>query len=214
VARRRSTRDLARLVGHRQPRELILVVTEGAKTEPLYFKLLKRELRAANVEVQVSHSTDGSDPLSVVRYAIDAVQRNRSIDECYCIIDRDEHTTFDEAVRMAQDYGSGSRRRKLKLIVSDPCFEYWLLLHYKMTCAPIKREGVRSPGDCASRLLKEYVPAYDKADVNIIATFLPLTDVALRNADLVAQSHTETGASDPRTDVQTVVRRFREYTRS
>jgi hypothetical protein len=66
----RHLKELARRPGRRAPRASILIVCEGEKTEPSYFKALRVALRLQTAEVEVCGKECRSDPLKVVEYAI------------------------------------------------------------------------------------------------------------------------------------------------
>jgi hypothetical protein len=120
-------------------------VCGGASTERDYFRGLKKETRNPAVRVEVL--AKGVDPLTLVRYAA-KVREKASYDEVWCVTDVDE---FDVATaqREAADLG-------ISLAVSNPCFEYWLLLHFVSCAAHL--EDYRA----TERRLKQQVPTYDK----------------------------------------------------
>lgn len=49
----KSTGDLRRRGGYRPPKEYILIVVEGEKTEYNYFESLKKDLRLSTVQIKV-----------------------------------------------------------------------------------------------------------------------------------------------------------------
>ena len=55
--------------GSKEPRKSILIVSEGSKTEPIYFNSLKRILRLAMVDVDIVG--EGAAPITVVDRAIE-----------------------------------------------------------------------------------------------------------------------------------------------
>lgn len=94
--------------------------------------------------------TKGADPHTVVRYA--AGLRNQagdSYDEVWCVVDVDD---FDVAKAVTT-----ARRAGISLAISNPCFEYWLLLHFEACAAPLPCYA-----DVARRL-RRHVPEYDKS---------------------------------------------------
>nr|VFK77957.1 MAG: RloB-like protein [Candidatus Kentron sp. SD] len=87
--------------------EHVLIVCEGEKTEPNYFKELRKEYRLSVVNIHVI-SADGSDPVSVVRTARRRQQERRKqrkmpYDRIWCVFDRDEHANFHDACRQLDD---------------------------------------------------------------------------------------------------------------
>jgi hypothetical protein len=117
-------------------------------TEPAYFEGLKRARR--NPAVTVKIKAKPADPETVVKYGAELERRAEGIyDEVWCVVDVDEFD-LDRAVTAARGLG-------VNLAVSNPCFEYWLLLHFEACAAPLTCYG-----DVEKRLLK-HVPGYRKS---------------------------------------------------
>ena len=70
---RRAPATYARRGPQREPYDLVLIVCEGAKTEPYYFEGLKRVWRLSNANVHV-RSAGASDPPNLVAYALEQLQ--------------------------------------------------------------------------------------------------------------------------------------------
>jgi hypothetical protein len=116
-SRARSVSSYRRRLGIKQPRRCILIVCEGAKTEPKYFRSLCRAKRLSPVEVEVIEGDScGSAPVSVVEYALRLRQERRrdvrrgvtkklEYDEVWCVFDQESPTigrnAFYEAVNKA-----------------------------------------------------------------------------------------------------------------
>ncbi len=178
----RSKNSLKRRRAYIEPRACILIVCEGEKTEPQYFEGLKRELRLRTVEVVVEGKECGSAPISVVDHAIelrkDRVRDARQsmtlveYDEVWCIIDVEApqpHTSLNAAFDKA-------KANKLKVALSNPCFEYWYILHFERTSA------LMNSNKKAMKRLKQHYPAYKKKDPASFAVVYPLTPTAIRNS--------------------------------
>ncbi len=73
---------------------------------------------------------------------------NLAFDEVWCVHDIDEHPKIDEARVMARD-------NDILLAVSNPCFELWLLLHFRDSPGPQHRND-------AIRMLRDFCYDYDK----------------------------------------------------
>ena len=111
MSRRKSRRRSERRRG--------LVVTEGIVTEPQYLDLLKQKMPRDIAFFDVC--PEGTDPLRVVKRAVNK-QKMSDYDWIVCLVDCDEHRTFDEAFKLAEKHG-------IQVLVSNPCFEVWLLWH-------------------------------------------------------------------------------------
>jgi len=135
----------------REPYDRVLIVCEGEKTEPYYFNELKDHYRLSTANISVTPAS-GSDPLSIVHTAksikADATRQRNPYDRVYCVFDRDEHANFEAACQQMADARLDSAR-------SWPCFEVWLLLHFRYSREPFARSGRRSPADNCIRKLRE-----------------------------------------------------------
>lgn len=132
----------------REQRTSILVVCGAEATEPAYFEGLKRARR--NPAVTIKIKAKRGDPEAVVKYAAGMRDRAEGThDEVWCVVDVDEFD-LDKAVAAA-------RRLRVNLAISNPCFEFWLLLHFEGCSAPLTCYG-----DVAKRLVK-HVPEVSKS---------------------------------------------------
>lgn len=133
----RSLRDressLRRRGPSREPKHRILIVCEGKKTEPRYFRELQHSFRNRLVHVEVND--ESGVPLTLVQRAealrSDAereakLQRDANLlfDEIWCVCDVDEHPHLTKACEQA-------RERGISVALSNPCFELWALLHFR-----------------------------------------------------------------------------------
>jgi len=181
----RSAKLLRRRPPSIKPRECVLIVCEGAKTEPQYFEALRKELRLLTVEVEVEGEDCGSSPISVVDYAISlreerARQAQQSLpvvpyDAVWCVMDV-EAPTPHKSLAAAIDR---ARANGLKIALSNPMFEYWYLLHFEKTSALMQDNR-----HLLSRLKKHW-RQYKKNDPDFFEVVYPLTTTAIENSEAV-----------------------------
>jgi RloB-like protein len=127
-------RPLRRRVATRSPRRTFLIFCEGERTEPEYINALKllpyvRDVAAVDLRVQTRDG--GSDPRNLVSMAVSArgkaIDEEAEIDEFWCVFDVEwprSHPGLNEAVEEAG-------RNNVRVAVSNPCFELWLILHFQ-----------------------------------------------------------------------------------
>jgi hypothetical protein len=203
----RKANLLRRRRAMKKPYDVILIVCEGEKTEPNYFTELKKAFRLSNANVKICGR--GSDPLSVVNFAIKSFRQEPEFDRVYCVFDRDRHTRYDEAldkVRLTR-LGKGS---KIFTIPSIPCFEFWLLLHFTYTT---RQFDAPAGGSICSRVieeLKQYLPTYQKGDHDIFNKMQNSLNNAITNASRVQQFHQTSGTDNPSTHVHSLVEYLRD----
>lgn len=139
---------MAKMFARSQPKYLqtqtVLVLCEDSQSGKRYLEDARVHFRA-NASIEIAHCGK-TDPIGIVG---EALKRAARFDRVFCMIDRDRHPGFDEAVRMAR------RDEKVELIVSYPCFEYWLLLHNDYTSRPYVEEGRLSPAEVLIRDLRQ-----------------------------------------------------------
>ena len=129
----RKARDISRWIAKRSENKKILIVCEGQKTEPMYFKALKNDYRLLATDIRIV-SAKRSDPMSLIKTA--EIQYNESVNEgdpfdsVFCVFDKDEHAHYNDAVKTIAKLQPKS---VYYAITSVPCFEFWLLLHYCCT---------------------------------------------------------------------------------
>ena len=158
----------------------MLIVCEGEKTEPFYFKELidHYEIHSANVRVS---GDCGSDPLSVINHGIKLYEEELKVesgafDKVYCVFDRDMHPNYQHALDKLVNL---KPKEVFFAANSVPCFEYWLLLHFTYTTAPYSSVGGVSSGAAVLKELKAFWPEYTKAVPGVF-----LTTLQLRNDEL------------------------------
>lgn len=128
-----------------QPR--VLILCEDTKSSRYYLQEAAIYFRS-HALVEISHSGK-NDPLSIVQAAI---RRKLQYEVVYCAIDRDSHEKFHEAVHLASTTGG-----RVRVIASYPCYEFWLLLHFRYTRRPYVGIGKQSAADLVLKDLKKEV---------------------------------------------------------
>jgi hypothetical protein len=138
----------------------------GVVTEPGYFNGLRQATR--NPAVRVCVKKKGIDPTSLVDHAAAIRELDPdAFDEIWCVIDVDQFNLPD-AIAVASNRG-------VRLAISNPCFEIWLLLHCADCTAP-----VGNPAE-AVRRLKRHIPGYSKQELRF-ETFAPGVAEAIERA--------------------------------
>lgn len=188
-------RELRRSGGTRLPRRTMLIVCEGEQTEYLYFRALKHDFHLANVQVDIVPSS--RDPQSIVREAISRRSTTR-FDEVWCVFDHEfapHNARFAPAVAEA-------RRHGFMLAVSNPAFEFWLLLHYRRTTQAF------TDNDELIRVLKRDYPEYGK-NRECYGDLRDKQGLAIANAEWVLREQQRVSSDDdfphPSTQVHLLV---------
>ncbi|EPJ43909.1 MAG: csm2 protein [Osedax symbiont Rs1] len=193
--------DLERRKAKRATYQKVLIVCEGEKTEPNYFKELVAyyQLNTANVEIDGSC---GSSPKNVLIKALElySIEENRGdpFDRVYCVFDKDTHSTFGDTVTTINNH----KPRDIFFHASSvPCFEFWLILHFNPTTKPYEPTGKNSAADLVIRDLKQYIPGYKKGDAGIFKQLHPQTEFAKANAIRVNRQAKQSNTDNPSTHI-------------
>jgi len=203
--RDRVRKNYGRRADYAPSRKNILIVCEGEKTEPLYFKALCKELNLKSVTIEGS----GACYQSVVEHALESQKRRKreakkshrnnwgkeEFDEVWCVFDferAEDKPSLYRAVNKAEAHS-------LKLAISAPCFEFWYVLHFKYTTQPFQNASE------VIKLLKKFMPDYDKT-TNIFDKLSGYTDKAILTAKKLRKNQAQEGEySNPSTQVDKLV---------
>ena len=158
--RGKSPRGYSRRGPVKEPYHVVLMVCEGSKTEPNYLRELRSIYRLSSANVIIVHP-NATDPLSIIHAAARALNSGE-YDRIYCIFDRDDHANYDLAVQRIAEYP-----KKIFAINSVPCFEVWILLHFKYSSSPFSRTGMESACDKFLREVALHISDYKKGDMHI-----------------------------------------------
>lgn len=129
----------------RAPNKTILIVTEDETGGLFYLQDLSYHL-GLHTQVEAV-SSEYSDPLNVVQQTIKKAKyttTNKQIayDDVYCLFDGDvwyrggkTQARVNQAIDLAQQttFRKGEKTVPLRALVSTPCFEVFLLLHFRET---------------------------------------------------------------------------------
>ena len=205
--RERKAKSFERAIEWRKSNEVVLIVCEGEKTEPNYLRGLIRALRISSATINILDTEHGSDPVSVLNAAIAEFEKDTSLyDRVYCLFDRDGHANYAGALKLAQNHAL-AERRVLSVANSVPCFEIWLLLHFKYTTQAYVKAGNKSPCDRLVSDLKQagLLPNYEKNHKGIYELVSAKTGTAIRNAKMLDKHNRGVGSDNPSTRMHDLV---------
>lgn len=195
-----------------------LIVTEGERTEPLYFKGIKKQITEKVggmvnvVEVPLIDITgEGSSTGKLIEIADQIIKKAKIIyQNVWIVFDKDDFDDFDQAIKDGINKG-------YNIAWSNQSFEYWLYLHFYYSDSALHREDWNqkldeifqqySLGDGKYR--KNYENIYD-----LVNTFDGV-NTAIKNAkrrmvDFNLEKY-RPSAFDPGTEVYKLVESLKSY---
>lgn len=189
-----------RRLGWRDPKKRVLLVCEGKKTEPNYFKSLKKDLKLTSVNIEIAGAKGKA--LELVRYAIG--RRVDEFDVIWCVFDKDDCTEdqFREALKLA-------KTNKLSVAYSNESFELWLILHFTSSVRGVKRK------DYGNKLTSLLGKSYNK-NKDYYFDVLSKQDTAIKNAEILLRQYPKPNPFEdtPSTTVVNLVKELKELAKN
>lgn len=190
--------------------ERILIVCEGMKTEPNYFKAVRRKLGLHPANVVIEDRKSGLDPKGVVDFALQTFKADKDYDNVFCVFDKDKHASYPAAL----DKISNTRLKgaKLHAISSVPCFEIWILLHFTYTTRAFCTAGEDSNCMLVITELKKNgrIPDYEKGTKDISSLLWDKLHIAINNVKELEKFHATSGTDNPSTKIHKLVEYLQE----
>jgi hypothetical protein len=185
----------------REPLAAILIVCEGEKTEPNYF-------RAFGVTNHIYG--DGLETIRVVEAAEEINEAKGPFDQIWCVFDRDSFPAhnFDNAIHKVQRRAGDG----FHVAYTNEAFELWYLLHFEYQDAALNRSSYKE------RLSRHLSREYRKRDPDVYLLLQQLGNesVATRHAQRLRDHHgsaTPCSTHNPETTVDLLVIELRKIQR-
>lgn len=199
----RPTNSFARGVARFRPQPTILIICEDKVSSHDYLKKAAQHFRASAI-VEVDHCGK-TDPQGI---AENALRRCKDYERVYCVVDRDSHKNFHAAIKIVAD-----SKKNVELIISNPCFEYWIIIHFNYT-----RKGYTSMGAASSgaQALKELTSIKDMSDYEkgnagqLFERLLPRLETAERHAARSLADAVGCGEFNPSTQMHLLIQQLRK----
>ena len=194
-SRSKGRKRVRRKVNTRKTRRKFLIVCEGEKTEPNYFK----RFRVPKNLIEVIGV--GSNTTSLVKEAMRLMEQGQ-YDQVWCVFDRDSFPAqnFNNAIRMAKAHN-------INLAYSNEAFELWYILHFNYHDSAISRSQY------ANMLKKSLGTRYKKNSLNMYELLESRQANAIRNAEKLLNSYTphNPAKDNPCTTVHHLVQELNKF---
>jgi hypothetical protein len=199
----RSVSSFGRGAPRYKEQPIVLVICEDKKSGKNYLEDAAVHFRV-KVKVDFSHCGK-TDPRSIVE---EGIKLSGKYDKVYCVVDRDTHANFDDAIRSVE------KSEKVKIIPSYPCFEYWLLLHFEENRKPFVAKGKKSAGDLVAKALRGYaeMQQYEKGSDRSVFNMLAgeRFDKARKRSVRILADAESCGDMNPSTKLHVLIDFFEE----
>ena len=195
--------ELSRRQGVREIKQSFLIVCEGEKTEPDYFKAFR--MTAATIKAV----GQAMNTMTLVCKAISIREadkkRKKVYDQCWVVFDKDDFPAkdFNQAILYAEKNG-------FKVAYSNQAFEYWFLLHYNLYTGAIHRNQYK---DMLTKLTGIPYSKTEGSGAVMYNLLLSRQQQAISNANAVLAmiSHGNPAEEESSTTVQRLVQELNKY---
>ena len=205
----RRIANLQRGGPRRKPKRRFVLVCEGSKTEPSYFRALEAAFSNTLVSLRIVEGV--GVPVTVAEKAAEEAAKLDSVpaerrdsfserDQVWAVFDVDDHPRLDEAVAICD-------KHQVRVGRSNPCFELWLILH---------EEDYDRPSTCRELQTKLHAlhPEYHRkrSKTVVFEELLVRVEAAQERATSQLQRREEEGDryGNPSTTVSCLARALRE----
>jgi RloB-like protein len=181
----------------REVKQRFLIVCEGKKTEPYYFK----SFRVPKAVVAIEGAA--GDPTRLVNSTYKLANEDE-YDQVWCVFDRDEGAwtaqNFNNALQNAKTYG-------FHVAYSNECFELWYILHFEFLNTGLPRS------DYEDKLSELLGTKYRKNDSTIYQQLLAKQQIAIKYAQKLIESYNsiDPERNNPSTTVHLLVEALNKF---
>ncbi|WP_288280490.1 RloB family protein [uncultured Prevotella sp.] len=197
------TANLSRRQGVREVKQSFLIVCEGEKTEPDYFKAFR--MTAATVKAV----GEAMNTMTLVNKAISIREadkaKKRFYDQCWVVFDKDDFPAkdFNQAIKYAEKNG-------FQVAYSNQAFEYWFLLHFNLYQGPIHRNQYKN---MLEKLIGMPYSKTEGSGAVMYNLLLVRQEQAIKNSETVLAeiSHGNPAEEESSTTVHKLVKELNKY---
>jgi len=188
-------------VVYRREKPVIYLICEGKNmTERKYFNNFKNRDNKFNLYIENSDS----DPIHMFKQAENIIQReeldSKRGDKVFWLIDLD---LSEERLNKLNVFSKKkSKKCDINIILSNPCFEIWLLYHFT------KNPKIVTSSKLVKELMKEYVPNYrESMDIFDLYHLENKIETAIKNSIEKNKSYNDKSVieKNPYTEVQNLI---------
>ncbi|NBD33228.1 MAG: RloB domain-containing protein [Cyanobacteria bacterium] len=190
-----------RTTQNRKLRARFLIICEGTKTEPKYFK----DFRVPADVIELDIIGLGKNPSKLVEKAQELKVKKgyeEELDQTWCVFDRDKWTTqdFNQAIQYAYQAG-------FNIAYSNECFELWYLLHFCYLDTALNSKEYENK-------LSHYLGhIYEKESDDMYEKLQDKQNTAIKNAEKLLKQHAQTNPAveNPSTTVHWLVKELNQF---
>jgi hypothetical protein len=204
----RGYRDRNATVNSRSKLERFLIVCEGSKTEPNYFRCFRVPKDVIALDVRGI----GENTINLVKEAIKLKKNDGDYDQVWCVFDKDSFPieNFNKALELAED-------NDIKVAYSNEAFEIWYILHFDYRDTAMSRQEYQDVLTQKLRNAKliDLNKQYRKNDNNMYEYLEKLQSQAIKNSKRLLEQYNppQPAIDNPSTTVHLLVEELNKFVR-
>lgn len=199
----RRKRPLDRSIPHERDTRLIIIAAEGEQTERQYFE--SELFGNRRVQVRVLPPVGGRSSPNWVYERLRAFAKQTQLhseDQLWLVVDKDRFQ--DRMLSEVCSRAVRGKRLRVRLAISNPCFELWLYLHYAEWHA-----GQYSSSRDMKKAHREQLGGYNSSNLNI-DNYRDRVDLAVQNAQKLDSAPSSRWPQNPGTHIPRLIAAIRE----
>jgi len=156
----------------RKARKFFLIVCEGEKTEPNYFRGLREFIPKGTMDLIIDIHGTGTNTKSLIERTIKIrkekeIQNQTPYDETWAVFDKDDFNDeqFNNAIKSATN-----RKPPIHCAWSNEAFELWFLLHFNYYQNAMSRKQYSKLLDQEITKIKGSLYKYEKSNTEMYKT--------------------------------------------
>lgn len=160
-----------------------IILCEGSKTEPQYFKGLRASIKASKlIDIEIV-DTEYTSCVELVDQALRIREKNRlqPNDQIWVVVDKDGYSEHHRCFDKANSTG-------INIALSSISFEFWVLLHFEYTTTP----RFSNSKDIIHKMKDEQYIDYKKSMSDLYEFLYPHLEKARTNAQRLRNHHDST----------------------
>lgn len=176
----RVTRKKRGVVTRKRTPIYLMQVEGNNKTEKNYLKAIGKDKKIRIVFTKGNYT----DPINMANNLLKEIEkedlRKKNGDKAYCIFDTDVELNKQKQINIA--YQLLNKKTITEMILSNPCFEYWFILHFLKANHPFNSNNE------VIETLKKLIPEYEK-NMDCYSFLQDKTEIAIKNAKYAEKMH-------------------------
>ncbi|HIF9226624.1 TPA: RloB family protein [Photobacterium damselae] len=183
----KATKAKKREINQREPYPKFLIVCEDTVSGYHYLVDAVKYFRLSSANFSIVGL--GQDPLSIVkeaekRFNEEMGSHRPDFDYVFCVFDRDNHDSYYNAISKVDQLNRKFAKDKaiFSSITSNPCFEIWLIIHFKYTTKTYKDKPNKTAAKQVVSDLTSILGGYTKGAKDTFEKTITLLPQAIENA--------------------------------